>query len=163
MRYTLAVILCVTACLSQEPQRSRAGTTAVGNGVGDPVIDYYRSISDYFRNSERAVMLISKKGVKDEEIPAVLLIARRSSASPNDVITMRQSGKSFEDIARQQRVTIPGDNFVTEANIIFLSEYHGRKAEEVRQMHTKGASFVALNQEFRRAGAEAKKKTEVAK
>ena len=51
-----------------------------GTGVKQPAVDYYDSISDYFRQSRRAVDLIVKKGIPDEEIPAVLYIARRSSA-----------------------------------------------------------------------------------
>jgi len=154
---TVAFVLCA-AVLGQTPQsteRSRAGT-----GVQDPSVDFYDSISDYFRTSQRAVMAINRKGIPDQEIPAVLLIARKSSASPNEIIEARKSGKSWADIAKTNKVTLGGDDFVKEANIVFLSEYHGRPAEQVRAMNAKGANFLAINQEFRREGKAMPRKTE---
>ena len=47
---------------------------------------------------------------------------------------------------------IAGKDLVTEANVIFLSEYHGRTVEEITAAHGKGATFVELNGEFRRSG-----------
>ena len=87
------------------------------------------------------------------EIPALLTIARKSSMSPNQVIEARKQGKSFDDIAREAKVNLPGDgDFVTKANIRFLSEYHGRGEAEVRGLHDKGASFIEINQQYRRVG-----------
>jgi hypothetical protein len=42
--------------------------------------------------------------------------------------------------------------FVNEANVAFLSEYHGRTPAEIRELHRKGASFIDINQQFRRVG-----------
>ncbi len=73
--------------------------------------------------------------------------------SPNQVIAARKQGKSFEDIAKQANVNLPGDgDFVTKANIRFLSEYHGHNDAEVRGLHDKGASFIEINQQYRRVG-----------
>ncbi|MBC8167458.1 MAG: hypothetical protein H7Y20_16510, partial [Bryobacteraceae bacterium] len=96
-------------------------------------------------------------GVSAEEIPAVLLIARRSSVSPNQVIADRKGGKQFAAIAEANHIkpAVAGD-FVSEANIIFLSEYHGQPAEQIRAQHTKGASFVQINQQYRRTGMKPK-------
>jgi hypothetical protein len=144
-------LLLVVASFAQD-----AATTATKNPVGtgnqDPVVDYFDSMSDYFRNSQRAVRAIHQKGIPVAEIPAVLLIARRSSASPNQIIEARKSGKDFAEIAKQHNVTLSGKDFVSEANIIFLSEYHGRPIEQVRALHAKGTDFVVINQEFRRDG-----------
>ena len=144
---TCLTAVCVTA---QDPtarttERSRAGSQ-------DAVVDYYDSMSDYFRQSQRAIMAINKKGIPDQEIPAVLLIARRSSASPNQIVDARKSGKEWADIAKQNNVSLAGNDFVKEANIAFLSEYHGRPVEQVRAMIDKGATYIAANQELRRAG-----------
>ena len=141
-------------CLAAQTQAPQSGSrNPVGTGVQDPIVDFYDSMADYFRNSQRAVQAIGKKGIPDQEVPAVLLIARRSSASPNQIIEMRQGGKSWAEIAKQNKVNISGTDFVTEANIIFLSEYHGRPAEQIRALHAKGATFIQLNQEFRRDGS----------
>jgi hypothetical protein len=154
-------VFLVAACLTaQEPAARSTERNRVGTGVQDPVVDYYDSMSDYFRQSPRAIMAINRKGIPDQEIPAVLLIARRSSASPNQVIAARKAGKQWDEIAKQYKVTLDGADFVKEANVIFLSEYHGRPAEQIRTMLGKNATYVAVNQELRRTGSGVKKTTE---
>jgi hypothetical protein len=130
----------------------------VGTAVTDATVDYFDSIADHFRNSRRAVLAIRDKGIPAEEIPAVLHIARNSTASPNQVIDARKSGTAWADIARQHKVK-SSDDFVTEANLNFLSAYHGRSAEEVKALRSKGATWIDINQEFRRSGTAAKPKT----
>jgi hypothetical protein len=125
-------------------------------GPDDPSIDFYDSMSDYFRTSRRAVSAIQEKGIPVEEIPAVLMIARRSSASPNQVIDARKSGKSFAEIAAENKVKLGGSDFVAEANTVFLTEYHGKTAAEVRALRDKGMNFVEINREFRRSAKPAK-------
>jgi hypothetical protein len=127
----------------------------VGTNVKQPVVDYYDSMSDYFRQGRRAIDLIVQKGIPDQEIPAVLYIARRSKASPNQVIDARKAGKSFAEIAKTHNVNLPGSDFVAEANIVFLAEYHGRTPAEVRELHKKGVSFIDINQQYRRVGTPA--------
>ena len=148
MRLTLFTVLLAAAALGQTP----APKTDVGTNVKQPAVDFYDSVSDYFRQSRRAVDAIVQKGISDEELPAVLMIARRSSASPNQVMDARKAGKSFADIAKANKVNLPGSDFVAEANTIFLAEYHGRTPEEIRALRAKGASFVDINQQFRRVG-----------
>jgi hypothetical protein len=146
--------------MAQEPTAQSTERSRVGTGVQDAVVDYYDSMSDYFRQSNRAIMAINKKGIPDSDIPAVLLIARRSSASPNQVIEARTAGKEWADIAKQHKVSVDGKDFVREANVIFLSEYHGRPVEEIRKMLDKGATYIAVNQELRRTGKGMPKATE---
>jgi hypothetical protein len=154
-------LFLIVACLNaQEPPARSTERSRVGTGVQDPVVDYYDSMSDYFRQSPRAITAINRKGISDQEIPAVLLIARRSSASPNQVIAARKAGKQWDEIAKQYNVTLNGADFVKEANIIFLSEYHGQPAGQIRTMLEKGATYVEVNQELRRTGSGMKKKTE---
>lgn len=147
MRLTLFALLALAAA-AQTP----APKTEIGTNVKQPAVDYYDSMSDYFRQSRRAIDAIVQKGIPDQEIPAVLIIARRSSASPNQVIEARKSGKSFADIAKSNNVNLPGSDFVAEANTVFLAEYHGRTPEEIKAMRAKGASFIDINQQFRRVG-----------
>jgi hypothetical protein len=148
---TACALLIALGLAAQEQPRPQA-KNAVGTGVQDPVVDYYDSIADYFRNSAKAVAAIEKKGIPPEEIPAVLTIARKSSASPNQVIAAKMGGKSWSEIAADNKVNLGGTDFVKEANIQFLSSYHGIPAEKVRAMHAKGANFIAINQELRRGG-----------
>ncbi|HYO82379.1 MAG TPA: hypothetical protein VES20_13330, partial [Bryobacteraceae bacterium] len=124
----------------------------VGTNVKQPVVDFYDSMSDYFRQSRRAIDAIVAKGIPDEEIPALLTIARKSSASPNQLMDARKAGRSWAEIASQNKVQLAGEDFVTEANVQFLAEYHGQAAEEVRALKNKGSSFVEIDQQYRRVG-----------
>jgi len=150
----IAVVLCNGLVFSQVQQGGKARTQPdVGTNVHDPDIDFYDSIADYFRQSNRAVEAIAQKGIPAQEIPALLTIARKSSMSPNQVIDARKQGRSFEDIAKSANVTLPGSgDFITKANIRFLSEYHGRPESEISALRTKGASFIEINQQYRRVG-----------
>jgi hypothetical protein len=76
------------------------------------------------------------------------------------VVDARKSGKQWAEIGKQHNVTLAGEDFVKEANIIFLSEYHGRPVPEVRAMIEKGATYVAINSELRRTGTGTRKATE---
>ena len=148
-----ACVFLFAFCLAAQDQTSPSKVkNPVGTGVQDPVVDFHDSLADYFRNTSRAVTEINRKGIPNEEIAAVLLIARRSSASPNQVIAARKGGRDFAEIAKENKVSISGTDFVREANIIFLSEYHGRSHAQVRQMLEKGADFIQINQELRRGG-----------
>ena len=59
---TLVFVLCATMQIhgqtSGSTERNRIGT-----GVEDPVVDFYDSMSDYFRNTNRAIMAIHEKGI----------------------------------------------------------------------------------------------------
>lgn len=153
------VALLAAALYAQEQQQTPK--TPVGTGVKDPIVDFYDSMRDYYRQSYNAIRLINTKGIPDEEIPAVLYIARNSSASPNQVIEARLAGKKYEEIARTHNVKWSGEgDLVTEANTKFLSDYHGRTDAEVRALRNKGASWIDINQEFRRVGLPVRTKTQ---
>ncbi|MBC7926106.1 MAG: hypothetical protein H7039_10670, partial [Bryobacteraceae bacterium] len=62
-----------------------------------------------------------------------------------------------EAIAKEANVTLTGQgDFITQANVSFLSEYHGQPAPEILAMHGKGASFIDINQQYRRVGMKPK-------
>lgn len=149
------LLLCSTAVFAQDqmPRSTTRSRVDVGTNVQQAVVDFYDSMSDYFRQSPRAVEALAQKGIPDGEIPAVLMIARRSSASPNQVVDARKSGQSFQQIAKANNVKLEGEgDFVSQANVTFLAEYHGRPAEEIRAYRSKGASFIEINQQYRRVG-----------
>jgi hypothetical protein len=81
------------------------------------------------------------------------MITRKSAWSPNQVIEARKKGMSFEAIAREaQAKTGSAKDFVSEANVVFLSEYHGQPRADVEKMKARGASWIDINQQFRRVG-----------
>ena len=147
-----AFAVTLLAAASLLPGQTPSKKADIGTNVQQPAVDFYDSLSDYFRQSRRAIDAIVAKGIPDDEIAAVLTIARKSSASPNQVIDARKAGQSWADIAKKHNVQLGGNDFVTEANVQFLAGYHGRSAEEVRGLKAKGGNFVEINQQYRRVG-----------
>jgi hypothetical protein len=158
MRPLLLFVIAGIFLPAEDKLPPKTATADAGTAVKDANVDYIDSLSDYFRNSRRAVMAIRDKGIPDEEVAAVLYIARNSTASPNQVIEARKASKPWGDIARQYNVKTSNDDLVTQANLHFLSTYHGRPPEEVRAMRAKGTSWIDINQELRRSGAVTKRK-----
>ena len=147
MRLLLTTALC--AALLPAQIKSPTKDTA----AGDPMVDLYRSLADWSRKNERTIYAIRDRIGNDKEVAAVLLVTKRSSASPNDVMNARKAGKDWAAITRQWNVThTSGMDFADYANLVFLSEYHGRTFEDTRKLHEKGLDLVAINQEFRREG-----------
>lgn len=144
---TIAVLFLAAVAAAAQIESPAKDTAA-----GDPMVDYYRSLADHFRMSERAIYSIRDKIGNDAEVAAVLVVARRSNASPNQVIEARKAGKDWPAVLSQWKVKSESDKFVDEANTWFLSQYHGRKPEEVKTLRDKGLDYIAINQEFRRAG-----------
>lgn len=154
MRLLLAALLVAGMTASGQTAKK----PDVGTGEHRPEVDFFDSTADYFRISSRAVEAIYQKGIKAEEIPAVLMITRKSGWSPNQVIDARKSGKNFEAIAREAGVKgMPaGKDFLTESNVLFLSEYHGQPRADVERMRARGASWIDINQQYRRVGVKAR-------
>jgi hypothetical protein len=155
---TMALMVVVAALSMAQEQRSRTVPNSdIGTTVEDPQIDYFDSAADYFRYSPRAVEEIHKRGTPAEEVAAVLYLARFSKMTANQVLAARKAGKTWQDLARDAAVKFQGDDFVAYANAMFLSRYHSRPLEEVKRLHADGATWVAINQQYRREGVPAAK------
>jgi hypothetical protein len=72
----------------------------------------------------------------------------------------RKAGKSWGDVAREAGLKFQGNDFVAHANAMFLSSYHSRPVEEVKRQRGAGATWVAINQQYRREGTPAAKEKE---
>jgi hypothetical protein len=145
MRLLMPMLLVSAALLpaqTPQPKKDTAG--------GDPMVDYFRSLADYYHLDERSVYTIRDKVGQPELIAPVMAVAKHSSASPNQVIDAVKSGKDWPAITRQWKVKTDGGDWVEQANTRFLADYHGRTAEDVRKLRQKGLDWVAINQEFRR-------------
>ncbi len=161
MKTAVVFLFCWTLA-GQEPMPRMTKKTEASAVAKAPEIDFYDALSDYFRQSSRAVQALGQKGIPDAELAPLLYLARHSSASPNELVDAKKAGGSWESLAKKHNVKLAGSNFASDANIAFLSEYHGAKPEDIKAMLAKGTSFIAINQELRRSGASMKRKTEKA-
>jgi hypothetical protein len=51
---------------------------------------------------------------------------------------------------------MPARDFVTESNLVFLSEYHGQPRADLERLRARGASWIDINQQYRRIGMKAR-------
>ena len=70
------------------------GATIDENGIRQ----FHLAIGKFYNVPERAVTVIKKKGISDEELAVVFFIAERAGVKPAPVIELRQLGKSWLDI-----------------------------------------------------------------
>ncbi len=60
---------------------------------------FYFALGDYYSVPQREVVVIHDQGIRDDEIPVVLFIARHSRYQPDEIIRMRHDGYSWVDIS----------------------------------------------------------------
>lgn len=152
MRSVACLIIAASLAVAEDPM-PKTTQSGVGTGVKDSNVDFVDSMSDYYRLSRRAVLAIRDKGIMDEEVPAVLHITKKSNASANQVLDAKKAGKSWEEIAKAHNVAVQSGTLVEDANLDFLSNYHGVAPADVKALRAKGASWISINQEYRRVGA----------
>ncbi len=61
MKAVVVALVFALGAAAQEQTPQSTERSRVGTGVQDPVVDYYDSMSDYFRNTSRAIMAINQK------------------------------------------------------------------------------------------------------
>ncbi len=78
---------------------SAKGDLSVGATVDENGIrQFHLAIGKFYNVPERAVTVIKKKGVSDEELPVIFFVSERAGVKPAAVIELRQLGKSWLDI-----------------------------------------------------------------
>lgn len=71
----------------------------LGISVGDEGLQgFYLTVGDYYQVPQKEVIVIKERRIPDEEIPVVLLIAKRARVSPQSVIDLRLDGRTWIDI-----------------------------------------------------------------
>jgi hypothetical protein len=93
--FGLTIAIVAASAISAAAQNVNVGVS-VSDGQ---VRSFYLAIGNYFNMPERAVTVISKKDIPDDELPVVLFIAHRSGVRPAQVIELRRAGKSWFEIS----------------------------------------------------------------
>lgn len=100
--YTMRRMVLLTAAAALLIGLSGKGTHAdvnIGATIGDHgVRGFYLAAGDYFRVEPREVMVISRRSIRDIEVPVALFIAREARVSPEMVVGLRTAGRSWMEI-----------------------------------------------------------------
>lgn len=62
---------------------------------------YFAAVAKFFQMPEGEVAILGDWNLPPEEIPVVLLMARRAGVSPEALVALRQSGHSWTDLAKR--------------------------------------------------------------
>jgi hypothetical protein len=80
-----------------------AGNTRADVNIGlsadeSGIRNFYLAIGDHYKQPEKEIVVVRKRGVPDEELPVVFYLASRAGVSPAAIIKLRLGGKSWMDI-----------------------------------------------------------------
>lgn len=74
----------------------------IGLSVGDDgEKSFHLAIATHYKTTEKAIGLVKKKGISDEELPVVFFLADRGKMKPEVLINLRLRGRSWADITHQ--------------------------------------------------------------
>jgi hypothetical protein len=99
MRYPL--IFAAVAILALSFAQPSLATTQwnLGVSIGNEGVNGFQfSVGEYYRVPEKEVVVVRKRGIPDEELPVVFLLATRARVAPGAIIDLRLGGMSWMDI-----------------------------------------------------------------
>jgi hypothetical protein len=65
---------------------------------------YFRAVARYFELPEGEVAILSNWDVPPDEIAVVLFVARRAGVSPEALVALRESGRSWTDLSARYQI-----------------------------------------------------------
>lgn len=77
---------------------------AAGQDIGAARADYFRAVARFFSLPANEVAILSDWEIPADEIPVVLFIARRGGVSPEALVALRGSGRTWSALAERYRV-----------------------------------------------------------
>lgn len=91
----------------------------VQGAVADNLLDspvtasFVQALSQYYGIPQREVIVVHDRGIPEEELPVVFTVARHAHVQPVEVVELRSSGLSWNDIFGRYRLsptifTVPG-------------------------------------------------------
>ena len=96
IRWSRAVLLLATMSLAA------AASEAQQQGGSERA--YYRAVARYFDLPEGEIAILADWEMPAEEIPVVLFMARRASVSAEALVALRESGRSWTQLADRYQI-----------------------------------------------------------
>ena len=101
------ILAAIAILVSSIAQPSLATTQwDLGVSIGNEGVNgFHFSVGEYYRVPEREVLVVRKRGIPDEELPGVFLLASRARVAPGAIIDLRLGGMSWMDITLRHRLS----------------------------------------------------------
>lgn len=104
MKKCIVVIGCMLLFLVVG--QARAADISAGISIDeDGLKGFYLSIGEHYQVAEEEIVIIKKKHIADDEMPVVFFLAKRAGVTPEVIVKLRLSGKSWMDITRDFGLT----------------------------------------------------------
>jgi hypothetical protein len=106
MRYSFLFAAMAILALSFGQPSYATTEWNVGVSIGsEGVNSFHLSVGEYYRVPEREVIVVRKRGIPDEELPVVFLLAGRARVAPGAIIDLRLGGMSWMNITLRYGLT----------------------------------------------------------
>jgi hypothetical protein len=126
-------------------------STAWGQGVDRGVREaYFRSVADHFQVPLEEVSILGDWDMAEDEVPVVLFLSRKAGVSPDVLMAVRKSGRSWHEVAsrfglRARTFHIPLPEGVQLGPLSRpYAEFETRPAKEWDQIHLDDLQIICL-------------------
>ncbi len=105
MRYPLIIVAIALMAFSFAQPHPATAQWNLGVSIGNEGVNgFHLSVGEYYHVPEREVLVVRKRGIPDEEVPVVFLLAARARVAPGAIIDLRLGGMSWMDITLRHRL-----------------------------------------------------------
>jgi hypothetical protein len=126
------------------------GTALAQGGESDTREAYFRAVADHFEVEFEEVGIIGEWALAPDEVPVVLFLTRRAGVSPDALIGLRRSGRSWHDVAarfgvgpRDFHIPITGEGSLGPLDEVY-QEFRSRSPRDWSQIRLADGDVVAL-------------------
>jgi len=100
MKKFIPVFLTAFFFLSTGITGNSEAALEMGMSIGEEgVRSFYFAVGDYYRVPGPTVIAVSKRNIRQEELPVVFFIAQRARVAPSVILDLRSRGQTWWDIS----------------------------------------------------------------
>lgn len=99
-----ATVLLTAALLAPVVASALDITQSVEQSVQQGVKEFVTGVAEQWKQSPESVETLKKLGIKEEELPLLMMIAERAGKTPEEIAKQRKSGKSWNTIMTTNKV-----------------------------------------------------------
>ena len=111
---------------------------------------YFEAVAGFFRMPPSEVAILGDWGIAPDEIPVVVFVARHAGISPEALVALRRSGRSWSDLVGRYGIGAPAlhvpirDQAPAGALAAVYERYRGTPVADWRTIPLSDADVVAL-------------------